>query len=219
MCLVENFSIWHKIFDFSPSLRVKIHQSHSGMHLLDALECHSNQEDIFINAGGCVWALDWNMPSTKDDPSFLAISSYPDNKHFSSLTNPSQGIGVIQIWQVARDSTEENARVEKQGSTKLCFAICHSHGLVRCLKWSPHPSNQDSIGTIGVSFSDGSIELLCVPHPDFVQNLIKDMEIGVPHIFIQPSLTLTNASNSSIWQTMEWNLFENVLAVGSSDGK
>jgi hypothetical protein len=87
---------------------------------------------------------------------YLFIGGFnSDKEHIMGIREEPYN-NCIQVWKL--DAVEK--------SLKLSFLICHNFGSLFDLKFNPiYTPDQDVIGCIACTFSDGSVRVTFVPNP------------------------------------------------------
>ena len=123
-----------------------------------------------LNASGAVWGLNWAPGIPRTNAQYLAIGTRATtNEDHVVLAARKTGAGCIQLWKMPTESG---------GLPVLDMCILHEFGSVWDLSWCPYGGYEAELpngtsgdalprlGILAASFTDGSVRLFAVPHPD-----------------------------------------------------
>eukprot|EP00887_Chlorella_sp_A99_P006678 scaffold3.g6678.t1 len=158
----------------------------------DAALCSADAQDLVLNAGGPVWALDWcpaavELPaagpsSSGDDDAggstsggtveYLAVGCHPQHAQINQIGKLIRGRCSIQLWEVWHPH-QPAALVCRP---RLALALVHDGGLAWHCRWCPRAGLADSLGADGgavlprlgllaVALGDGTLRVWAVPQP------------------------------------------------------
>lgn len=174
-------------------------------------------EDVIVNAGGPIWAVDW-CPMKYDGEHatqyIAAATKSPDIKeHTTNVQSP--GCAALQIWSL------EGLCGGSSPSAALELAILHDYGTVFELQWCPtgayssEPSEalpEGRLGLLAAATSSGFVVVWSVPLPSAAAR------VSTPFVRLDPvfRISIPGAVPTSI----EWSLDQqhSSLLVGFSDG-
>ncbi|KAJ3415402.1 hypothetical protein HDV05_004996 [Chytridiales sp. JEL 0842] len=135
--------------------------------------------------------------------------------------------GDVEMGDVDEDDVEE---------PRLELCILHEWGNCVDLKWAPyggyesesyfldkrskgetHEDDLPRLGFLGISFGDGSMKVLNVPHPKALRKALGFTELGKP-MFVRCDTLLMNAKldNGLLWR-LSWGGIDKIV-TGMSDG-
>ncbi|XP_056150175.1 general transcription factor 3C polypeptide 2 [Lampris incognitus] len=206
----------------------------------ESLPAHPERWDMFMFAGGPVWAMEW-CPTpdgiTADQYVALACHQRMDDQHFANRIYA--GPGLIQLWDLGR--LEYDIRPETPPSLSYCLA--QNKGFVWQLKWCPAgawelPTCERKVpflprlGLLAAATSTGVVTIYSMPHPDVLNSskMVPDsgeLTQGPPIYKAEGVITLKLGSlksprpdKSGQVLSMDW-VFDkphNIMAVGFYDG-
>ncbi|KAJ3131385.1 General transcription factor 3C polypeptide 2 [Geranomyces variabilis] len=195
----------------------------------------TQRKRFHCNVGGSVWGLDWcPIPSSKDVPAplqYLAVAGYKgtiEEHHVVGVRQePSIGSdmqGSIQIWSFQQP--QDRSANDSAPHMELC--IIHDYGCVFDLKWGPQTFYQNAdealeggrvprLGLLAVTFGDGNMRVLEIPHPATLRNALNIPESREP-LFARVRAPLFEAL---IPDTTQWKIAwggERQIATGCTNG-
>ncbi|KAI8386832.1 WD40-repeat-containing domain protein [Blakeslea trispora] len=135
---------------------------------IDLSEDIKYKRGYILNAGFSVWGLDF-VPKVADDTvQYLAIGGYYSTEEHHMIKEDIQEndkFNMIQIWGFSSTESQQSHPI------KLEMCILHKFGPITELKWAPcNAYDERKLGIVAVLFTDGSIRIFVIPHPDYVRS-------------------------------------------------
>ncbi|XP_014841528.1 PREDICTED: general transcription factor 3C polypeptide 2 [Poecilia mexicana] len=140
----------------------------------ESMEAHPGRWDMFLFAGGPVWALEW-CPTPDGAPAsqYIALACHRgmDDLHYVNQTYSEPGL--VQLWDCGK--LEYNKKPDSQPF--LVYGLAQDKGFIWQLKWCPAGGWElpDSVrkapflprlGLLAVATSSGVVTIYSLPHPD-----------------------------------------------------
>ncbi|XP_014327032.1 general transcription factor 3C polypeptide 2 isoform X1 [Xiphophorus maculatus] len=206
----------------------------------EAMAAHPCRWDMFLFAGGPVWALEW-CPTPDGAPAsqYIALACHRgmDDLHYVNQTYSEPGL--VQLWDCGK--LEYNKRPDSQPS--LVYGLAQDKGFIWQLKWCPAGGWElpDSVrkapflprlGLLAVATSSGVVTIYSLPHPDALLSNSKlthsERNNEKPPIYkVRGVITLKLGCIKSLREersgqvlSMDWlpQKPHNIMAVGFYDG-
>ncbi|XP_034555359.1 general transcription factor 3C polypeptide 2 [Notolabrus celidotus] len=151
-----------------------------------ALPAHPDRWDMFLFAGGPVWALEW-CPTPDGAPAsqYIAVSCHRgmDEKHCFSETYT--GHGLVQLWGVG--TLELSSRPDI--TPALSYGLAQDKGFIWQLKWCPSGCWEPPdcgrkapllprLGLLAVAASTSVVTIYSLPHPEALRSNRKPANSG-----------------------------------------
>ncbi|XP_054910303.1 general transcription factor 3C polypeptide 2 isoform X2 [Poeciliopsis prolifica] len=206
----------------------------------EAMAAHPGRWDMFLFAGGPVWALEW-CPTPDGAPAsqYIALACHRgmDDLHYVNQTYSEPGL--VQLWDCGK--LEYNKRPDSQPS--LVYGLAQDKGFIWQLKWCPAGGWElpDSVrkapflprlGLLAVATSSSVVTIYSLPHPDALLSNTKlthsERNNEKPPIYkVRGVITLKLGCIKSLREgksgqvlSMDWlpQKPHNIMAVGFYDG-
>ncbi|KAK1888846.1 General transcription factor 3C polypeptide 2 [Dissostichus eleginoides] len=133
-----------------------------------AMPAHSERWDMFLFAGGPVWAMEW-CPTPDGAPAsqYLAVSCHRgmDDQHVFNKTYG--GPALLQLWDLGL--LKYNCRPESPPA--LSYGLAQDKGFIWQLSWCPAggwepPLCGRKTGSPGCCYLTGVVTIYSLPHPE-----------------------------------------------------
>ncbi|XP_045898845.1 general transcription factor 3C polypeptide 2-like, partial [Micropterus dolomieu] len=205
-----------------------------------AVPAHPDCWDMFLYAGGPVWALEW-CPTPDGAPAsqYIALACHRGMDDWHYVNKMYTGPGLVQLWDVGK--LDYNNRPDSQPA--LAYGLAQNKGFIWNLKWCPaggwEPPSCDRkapflprLGLLAVATSSSVVTIYSLPHPDALHSNKKLANSGkaseqLPIFQAEGVLTLKLGSfkaprheRSGQVLSMDWlpEKPHNIMAVGFYDG-
>ncbi|KAI8817950.1 WD40-repeat-containing domain protein [Fimicolochytrium jonesii] len=194
-----------------------------------------SRKRVLCYAGGSVWGLDWCPLPEDASTQYLAVGGYKmtieEHHVLSAKQDAKSGAdakGCIQIWNPGHLSDDKTTVSESDtASPMLDMCILHEYGCVFDIKWAPAGHYQDpnldagtgtlpQLGIFAVTFGDGSLRLLQIPHPSAMR---RSLSIAPDQtLYVKANTYLLTASMpDATFSKLAWN-GPDMLASTCSNG-
>ncbi|KAI9547328.1 hypothetical protein NQZ68_018552 [Dissostichus eleginoides] len=205
-----------------------------------AMPAHSERWDMFLFAGGPVWAMEW-CPTPDGAPAsqYLAVSCHRgmDDQHVFNKTYG--GPALLQLWDLGL--LKYNCRPESPPA--LSYGLAQDKGFIWQLSWCPAGGWEPPLcgrkapllprlGLLAVATSTGVVTIYSLPHPEALLSNNQQEDSGkdgeqLPVYKAEGVLTLKLGSfkaprheRSGQVLCMDWlpEKPHNIIAIGFYDG-
>uniref|UniRef100_A0A8B9W2N5 General transcription factor IIIC subunit 2 n=1 Tax=Anas zonorhyncha TaxID=75864 RepID=A0A8B9W2N5_9AVES len=147
------------------------------LNRFNSLQPHEERRDVSFFVGGPVWAMEWcPTPEGSAAPQYVCLYCHKSMDETHSVAGLHRGPALLQLWSLG--TLQQEGSADKAG---LAYAVATDHGCVWDMKfcpsgaWEPpstsrkHPQ-MSRLGLLAVAFSDGSVVLYSLPHPNALQS-------------------------------------------------
>ncbi|XP_076872830.1 general transcription factor 3C polypeptide 2 [Brachyhypopomus gauderio] len=198
---------------------------------------HAERWDSLFFVGGPVWAMEWcPCPDGAAEKQYAALycNTGMDDRHKVNALHT--GRALLQLWDLG------NLQMSRPSSSpRLAYALAETDGCIWNLKWCPsgawelHTTSRKTphmprLGLIAAAFSNGSIAIYSLPHPEalMTQHPVTGKASQAPLIYrVKRIMTLKVGSSQADHHgrcgqsfALDWLPVKphNVLAAGFYDG-
>lgn len=171
------------------------------LNRFNSLQPHEERRDVSFFVGGPVWAMEWcPTPEGSAAPQYVCLYCHKSMDETHSVAGLHRGPALLQLWSLG--TLQQEGSADKAG---LAYAVATDHGCVWDMKfcpsgaWEPpstsrkHPQ-MSRLGLLAVAFSDGSVVLYSLPHPNALQSCqrtqVKDGSLP-KHVICKVQCTTT----------------------------
>lgn len=140
----------------------------------EATAAHPGRWDMFMFAGGPIWALEW-CPTPDGAPAsqYIALACHRGMDDLHRVNQIYSGPGFVQLWDCGK--LEYDKSPDSQPS--LVYGLAQDKGFIWQLKWCPAggwelPNSvrkdpfMPRLGLLAVATSSGVVTIYSLPHPD-----------------------------------------------------
>lgn len=215
------------------SVPIRTNMSNDPISLPRFAHCQFQENDsastkLLIFTGGSIQCISW-MPtrlefeSEENEKLYVAVGVHQEINPVHMNGQKYVHKNMIQIWEFQGLENSWNVETKPSPSAFMAMCICHEYGCILDLQWCPftstyedevlwnHVNGKKILGLLGACFTDGSLRVFCVPHPETFEKSMIDDDVQTIFLSLTPILSF-RVGDTSI-NCMRWKIEDNHISI------